>query len=533
MKRGKNYLIVLILLLSVFNIEARDFNIMDFGAKTGSISNTLAIQTAIDSCSFSGGGRVLIPAGNYVTGTLIMKDNVNLHLSVGAVILGSMNIEDYPAIKPEYVSLRTNSYVKQLIYAENVKNIKITGFGEINGQGKGFKRVAQNDEGVNRPHLIQFISCKNVSVYDVSLKNSGAWMQHYLACDQLQIRGIKIFNHNNYNNDGLDVDGCKNVNISDILSDTDDDGITLKSTSGRPCENISITNCVVSSHCNAIKMGTESNGGFRNISISNCVVKPSVVNSSTFYGQKIGISGVSLEIVDGGTMEGIVISGIKIEGTFSPIFIRLGNRARPYQEGMEITNVGKLGDVLISDIHISNAKNIACSITGLPDNPVENIVLSNIVFKHEGGGTLNDFNNEILEKEKNYPEATMFGILPAQGFFIRHAKNITLKSIQIETLTEDIRPAFLLDDVSGGQFSDIQLLNKGKSVAGFAMKDCDNILVRNSFYNSHSDSFVKMIGGKLNGISIVNNVLFQSKSIFSEKPVCKSIVEQGNIFLKQ
>lgn len=532
MKKGKNYIIVLILLLAVTNIQARDFNILDFGARNESLNNALAIQAAIDSCSFSGGGRVVIPAGNYVTGTLIMKDNIELHVSGGAVLLGSKNIKDYPNIKPKYASLRTNSHVKQLIYAENVKNIKISGFGEINGQGKDFIRLG-NDEGVNRPHMIQFISCYNVSVSDVSLKNSAAWMQHYLACEQVQIRGLKFFNHNNYNNDGLDVDGCKNVTISDIISDTDDDGITLKSASGRPCENISITNCVVSSHCNAIKMGTESNGGFRNISISNCVVKPSVINNSTFYGQKIGISGVSLEIVDGGTMEGIVISGIKIEGTFSPLFIRLANRARPYQEGMGITNVGKLGNVLISDIHISNAKNIACSITGLPDNPVENIVLNNIVFKHEGGGTLADFNNEIPEKEKDYPEATMFGTLPAYGFFIRHAKNITLKSIQIETLAEDLRPAFLLDDVSGGQFSDIQLLNSGKSVAGFAMKDCEHILVKNSLYNSNSDSFVKIIGGKLNGISILNNVLFQSKSIFSEKLGNNSIIEQGNIFLKQ
>ena len=532
MKKGGNYLIVLILLLAVTNLQAKDFNILDFGAKQESMNNAPEIQAAIDSCSTSGGGRVVIPAGNFVTGTLIMKDNVELHVSSGAVLLGSKNIEDYPDIKPEYSSLRTNGFVKQLIFAENVKNIKISGFGEIDGQGRGFVRKG-NDEGVNRPHMIQFISCYNVGVYDVSLKNSGAWMQHYLACEQVQIRGIKIFNHNNFNNDGIDVDGCKNVTISDIISDTDDDGITLKSASGRPCENISITNSVVSSHCNAIKMGTESNGGFRNISISNCVVKPSAINNSTFYGQKTGISGVSLEIVDGGTMEGIVVSGIKIEGTHSPLFIRLGNRARPYQEGKAITNVGKLRDVLISDIHISNAKNIACSITGLPDNPVEDIVLNNIVFKHEGGGVLADFNNVIPEKEKDYPEATMFGILPAHGFFIRHAKNITFKSIQVETLAEDVRPAFLLEDVSGGQFSDIQLLNKGKSVAGFAMRDSENILIKDNFYNSDSNSFVKMMGGKLRGISILNNVLFQSKSIFSKKPVSKSVIKKGNIFLKQ
>ena len=164
---------------------------------------------------------------------------------------------------------------------------------------------------------------------DVTLRNSGCWMQHYLACDRVQISGIKVFNRNNYNNDALDLDGCHDVVVSDMLADSDDDGITLKSTSPRLCENITIQNCIVSSHCNAIKLGTETNGGFRNINISGCVVQPSADQRTQFFGDSLGrgTSAISLEIVDGGVLENVHVSNILVEGTESPIFIRLGNRA--------------------------------------------------------------------------------------------------------------------------------------------------------------------------------------------------------------
>ena len=158
-------------------------------------------------------------------------------------------------------------------------------------------------------------------------------MQHYLACEDLKISGISVYNHSNYNNDGLDIDGCRNVTVDGVTVDSDDDGICLKSTSGKPSENISIANCVISSHCNGLKMGTESSGGFKNVTIANCVVTPSAVNDSTIYGFIEGISGISLEMVDGGILRGVNISNVQIDGTKSPLFIRLANRARPYSEG--------------------------------------------------------------------------------------------------------------------------------------------------------------------------------------------------------
>ena len=173
------------------------------------------------------------------------------------------------------------------------------------------------------------------------------WMQHYLACENLRVTGIRVYNHANQNNDMIDIDGCRNVIVSDCYGDTDDDALTFKSTSEHACENITVTNCILSSHCNAIKCGTESTGGFKNFTISNCIIRPSD-DKEPIFGKPEGISGISLEIVDGGVMEGITISNISMDGPEVPIFIRLGNRARKHMTEAETPPVGQLSDVIIS-----------------------------------------------------------------------------------------------------------------------------------------------------------------------------------------
>ena len=436
----------LMLLLSV-TATARDYNIVDFGAKNDTtVLSTLAIQQAIDQCSKDGGGRVVVPAGMFKTGTIVLKSHVDLHLETGATLYGSTRLEDYTPLKPAYVSLRTQGETVQLIYADRASNVSISGFGTIDGRGSTFKKLSWNDEGITRPHLLRFIECQDITVSDVTLRNSGCWMQHYLACDRLHITGIKIFNRNNYNNDALDLDGCHDVVVSDIIADSDDDGITLKSTSPRLCENIVIRNCIVSSHCNAIKLGTETNGGFRNINISDCVVHPSADQSSQFFGDpsKRGTSVISLEITDGGTLENVHVSNIVAEGTESPIFIRLGNRARGYAKDVPVTKVGTIRGVHLQNITVNGAGQTGCSITGLPGHPVEDIWLTDITIHQQGGC------GEVAvpedEKEKDYPEATMWGVLPAKGFFVRHARNVTFRHINITTTLPDARPDFVQVD---------------------------------------------------------------------------------------
>ena len=458
MKKTRIVLILISLIAVATKLAARDYNILNYGAQSDtSLLSTQALQQAIEECSQAGGGRVVIPTGNYKIGTIILKSNVHLHLEQGATLYGSTRLADYLPVKSDYVSLRTQTNTIQLIYADKVSHVVIDGYGTIDGRGRAFKKLSWNDEGITRPHLLRFIQSSDITIKDITLKNSGCWMQHYLACDRLTIDGIKVINRNNYNNDALDLDGCHEVIVSRMMADSDDDGITLKSTSPRLCENISIANCVVSSHCNAIKLGTETNGGFRNINISNIVVKPSYDQQEKFFGQWIGSSAISLEIVDGGRMENVSVSNVSVEGTEAPIFIRLGNRARGYLLGgkdfdslIPIDHVGTIDGIRLDNIQIRHAGSMGCSISGLPGHPVENVCLSRISIHHKGGVSASDLPKieESIkdEKEKDYPESTMWGNLPAKGFFVRHARNIQFSDVSIQTEETDVRPDFVQID---------------------------------------------------------------------------------------
>ena len=438
-------LLTAIAILLTASVSAADYNILDFGAKADTTAlSTQAIQQAIDKCSAQGGGRVVIPAGNFKTGTIVLKSNVNLHLSHGATLYGSTRLDDYRPMKSDYVSLRTQTTTIQLIYADKVSNVVIDGYGTIDGRGRAFPKLSWNDEGITRPHLIRFIQSSDITVRDVTLRNSGCWMQHYLACDRLCIEGIKVINRNNYNNDALDIDGCHEVVVRGMIADSDDDAITLKSTSPRLCENIRIADCVVSSHCNAIKLGTETNGGFRNISISGIVVKPSYDQKEKFFGQWRGSSVISLEITDGGVMQNVSVSDIVAEGTEAPIFIWLGNRQRPYREGTTVETIGAIRGISLSNISVTGAGAYGCSIVGMEGHPVEDVSLSNIKIQHDGGIQKAEMPSE--DKSAEYPEATMLGILPAKGFFIRHARNVNIQNLQITTQNPDARPDILKID---------------------------------------------------------------------------------------
>ena len=380
----RNIFLSLSLLGCCYGAKASVHNIVDYGAVSDTARlSTEYVQRAIDACSAAGGGTVLIPSGDFKVGSIILRSHVSLYLENGATLYGSTDISDYIPVTTDYVSLRTVTPTIQLIYADKAEHIAITGQGTIDGRGKAFPKLSWNDEGITRPHLMRFIQCSDVTVSGVTLKNSGCWMQHYLACDRVKIDGVTVFNRNNYNNDALDLDGCHDVTVSNMIADSDDDAITLKSTSPRLCENVTISNCVVSSHCNAIKLGTETNGGFRNINIRGIVVKPSADQTSQFFGYPggIGHSAISLEIVDGGVMRNVNIADITVTGTESPIFIRLADRARPYSPEHPVEGVGSISGVVLHDILIDGAGPTGCSITGLEGHPVTDVLLHDITIR--------------------------------------------------------------------------------------------------------------------------------------------------------
>ena len=433
------------------------FKVHDFGAKGDGIQlETKALQAAIDACAKKG-GQVFFPKGKYLTGTLFLKNDVTLHLEKEAIILGSTNPTHYPRLQPNYEFYGSAWRDQSLIFGKNLNNIAIEGEGTIDGQGAAFK-IDNNKKPyryMNRPYGLWFVKCKNIRIENIHLRNSAFWMQHYLACDHVRIKGISVFNHSNKNNDMIDIDGCHDVVISDCIGDSDDDGITLKSTSNRLNKNITITNCTISSHCNAIKLGTESSGGFKNIRISNCIVKPSS-KKTCIYGKPAGDGGIALELVDGGIMDSVFISDIKIDGPQVPLFIRLGNRARKYKESIATPTIGTLKNIFISNIITTGGNILGSSITGLPKHPVENIFLKNIKLKFSGGGTKADASTIVEELPKHYPEGNMFGNLPAYGLYIRHAKNINIEQLNLAFETIDERPAVFCEDVNFLKINDLE-----------------------------------------------------------------------------
>jgi parallel beta-helix repeat protein len=420
------------------------FDPIDYGAvPDGKTICTKAIQEAIDICSGSGGGIVRISGGEFLTGTIFLKSNVHLELSEKSTLLGITDLKQYPKTKTGYRSYTDNYTARSLIFGENLSNISITGEGTIDGQGANFEGNYKK-----RPYVIRLITCKNVRIEDISFRNSAMWMQHYLACDSVEIRGIHVWNHANKNNDGIDIDGCHQVIIEDCIVDSDDDGICLKSTSERACENVVIRNCTISSHCNAIKCGTESSGGFKNIVIQDCKIQPSK-QEDVIYGQRKGLAGIALEIVDGGVMDNVRVSAIQINETSAPIFIRLGNRGRVFKKGQTRPGVGILQNVSISEIIAKGSGDLGCVAAGITGHNIENLSISNIKMSFKGGGIEEDAIRDFPEMPSQYPECTMFTErLPAFGFYFWHVDGLKLNNVELVTEEVDHRNAIIFEEVS-------------------------------------------------------------------------------------
>lgn len=423
-----------------------DFDVRDFGARAdGATLCTESIQKAIDACASAGGGTVRLAGGRYLSGTIRLRSHVTLHIDGGATLLGSTNISHYPHHIPAIRSY-TDTYVKQsLIVGEDLEHIGLVGRGTIDGQGRSFRMADRNRPYEDRPYLIRLIACRDILVEDLRLRHAAMWMQHYLGCERLVMRGVHVWNFGNANNDALDLDGCRDVSVSGCVFESDDDAITLKSTFERPAERITIGGCVARSHCNAIKMGTESSGGFRDIAIANCVIaSPSETN--TVYGCPRGMGGIALELVDGGRLERVAIANITMQGVLVPLFLRLGDRARPYREDMAPPPVGSFRDVTLQNIVATGVGRVGCSITGLTNAILENVSLANIFLQFEGGGARALASKSVAELPGNYPEGRMFGDLPAYGFYCRHVKGLRFSNIRLQTATPDLRHAMVFDD---------------------------------------------------------------------------------------
>ena len=502
--------------------DASVYDVKSFGAKgDGKTLDTPAINRAIDAAAAAGGGTVLFPAGNYLSVSIHLKSNLALYLDHGATIVAANTSSDAKYDPPEpnewdqYQDFGHSHFHNSLIWGENLTNVSILGPGMIWGKGlvrSGTQsRTQQQNEALNAARAgepktpfglpnprdavepgwgnkaISLKLCRNVIIRDITIFHGGHFAILATGVDNLTIDNLKI----DTNRDGIDVDACKNVRISNCTVNSPfDDGICPKSSFAlgyaRATENVTITNCQVSGYdegtlldgtykrafrnqngtfspTGRIKFGTESNGGFKNITISNCVFD---------Y-----CRGLALETVDGGLLEDVAISNITMRDiSNSPIFLRLGSRVR----GPQGTPVGALRRVNIDNVIVYNAEpRYASLISGIPGHDIEDLRLSNIRVYYRGGGTKEQAALEPPEKENDYPEPTMFGEMPAYGFFIRHVRGLEMSDVAVTNLKDDARPAFILSDAKTVDLRNIKARH-GQGVASFILKDVEDFSLQQS-----------------------------------------------------
>ncbi|HEX5483808.1 MAG TPA: glycoside hydrolase family 28 protein [Terriglobia bacterium] len=468
------------------------YDVRTFGAKgDGKALDTPAINKAIETAAAAGGGTVLVPAGTYLCYSIHLKSNIALYLDHGATILGAEPPAEggsggydppEPGPEPQYQDFGHSHWHNSLIWGEGLQNVSIIGPGLI--WGKGLRRSVGHRGYLGLgDKAIALKRCHNVTLRDFSIFQGGHFGILATGVDNFTMDNLVI----DTNRDGMDIDCCQNVRVSNCTVNSPwDDGICPKSSyalgEARPTKNLTITNCFVTGgyelgtvldgtfkrwpdgyrvgRTGRIKCGTESNGGFQNITISNCVFER--------------CQGLALETVDGALLEDISVSNVTMRDIVNmPIFLRLGSRMR----GPEGTPVGKLRRVNISNVVVSNTSGRYASIlSGIPGHAIEDVKLSNIYVVSQGGGTQADAAITLPEKQKGYPEPTMFGTTPCYGFYMRHVRGIDMSHVEVQYAKDDARPAFVLDDVEGADFLRIKAQHEN-SVPVFALNNVEKFAV--------------------------------------------------------
>ena len=457
--------------------SSADYNVRDYGAKgDGKTLDHHAINAAIDSCVAHGGGRVVVPAGTYLCGSIRMKSHVELHLSAGAKILAApASMKAYDEAEswegPAYQDGGHTYFKNSLIYAIGQEYVSVTGRGMIDGQGLT-KKDTEKGGVVNGGNIgtgdkaIAFKLCRNILIRDVTIYRGGHFAIILTGCELGTVDNVTI----DTNRDGFDIDCCKYLSVSNCKINTPrDDALVLKSSYAlkKPVitEHIAITNCVITGYklgslldgsyipepvswvCGRFKLGTESNGGYKNISLSN----------STFMYS----SGLAFEEVDQGIMENITVSNITMNHVHHyPIYITTGCRNRGPKER---TTVSTGRDIMISNMVANDVDSLAgIIVTGMPDEPLRNITLSNIQLQFRGGGRAELAKREYREQGKNYPEPRFAKETPAYGLFARHVDGLEVNNVTFRTMKPEFRPAAMLVDVKNESITNLKAdLQKG------------------------------------------------------------------------
>ena len=498
-------------------------SITDFGAVgDGQTLNTLAIAAAIDKVTAKGGGKVVIPRGLWLTGPIILKNNINLSIEEGALVIFSSDKDLYPLIETSFEGHNTVRCTSP-IYGKDLENIAITGNGVFDGTGEAWRPVKKEKladsqwkklvksggvlnengkiwypsesslEGQNlsemnvpkqlgnideykkikdflRPVMVSLVNCKKVLFDGPVFQNSPAWCLHPLMCEDLTIRNITVKNPwYSQNGDGLDIESCKNSIIYNCNFDVGDDAICIKSGKdadgrkrARPTENLVISNCIVYHGHGGVTIGSEMSGGVKNVHVSNC----------TFIGTDVGLRFKSNR-GRGGIVENIYFSGINM--------INIPTQAisfNLYYGGLSVsemlaegrnteTTTGEIPPVseetpLFRNISI---KNLTCKgasqaiyLQGLPELNLENIIFENIDIEADNGLTSIDANGISIKGMRLITKN-----LPALSFI--NSLNVNIEKLDV---AENQKPYI---DIKGKKSTNISIRsvnsgNKNKAVIG-------------------------------------------------------------------
>lgn len=422
-----------------------------FGHRPGDPSATRAIQAAIDAVAQRGGGTVRLAHGDYVSGTLDLRSDTRLEVAKGVRLLASLDLADYP---PRVAARRTvmdsNMDVTQsLIFAQGCRNIGLAGEGLIDGRGSrhNFPGAESNGATPGRPFLIRVLDCRGVHVQGLHLRDAACWMQNYLNCEELLIEGLSVDNQANFNNDGVDIDGCRHVIVRNCFINSEDDGICFKGASERPMENVLVENCRVYSTSNALKFGTDSQGSFRRV-LARHLELGGPTPAMRAVRRRRAESGISWESVDGGTVEEVLATDINIVRAESPLFLRLGDRGRVRPEQPR-PGPGNLRRIVYDGIRGGDNGPRGSYFLGLPTRPIEDVVIRNLRLEVDPGHGPAPDENKVSEFAGVYPDAAMIGDLaPAYGLWARHVRNLSLERVAFTRTAPDTRPMIETQDTT-------------------------------------------------------------------------------------
>ncbi len=448
---------------------------------------------------------VYLSPGRYLCGTVVLKSNVTFYLEAGAIVLGSTNVTQYtPQPGPPRDADANN---RHLIFARDAENVTICGPGIIDGQGPSFwvpsgrRKHTPEEQWADvaslylnpKPRvspMLEFVNCRHLNVEQVRIENASGWTMRLMSCVGVVVDGVSIKNPVvGPNTDGIDISNSSDVRIANCSIDTGDDAICLKSENPYGdtvpvMRNVVVTNCTLTSCCNGFKFGTRTYSGCENIVFSNSTIH----NTAESDLNARVIAGICLEMVDGGWLEGVVITGICMQRTRTPIFLRLGARTPPKGGGKSY-----MRGVMISDVYATESV-LTSSITGIPGMPVEDVTLSNVRVETQEPGKLEWAQREIPEVPRDYPEARMFGRLPAYGMYVRHALGIRMNNVVFRSLPTEQRPAVVCDDVTVLEIAALRVAPQGNGSSVVDLRRTKNAWIRDGGAPADAPSLVNVAG---------------------------------------